>query len=106
MTHELGDRELAMSLIKKMQGEEDLSASEQLAVRLAHQDYDLLAALIQRRIELNMTVQDVADKLGTSQEAIEEFESMESDPTLSAIRRYALVVQVSIEHATTPANFS
>lgn len=44
------------------------------------------------RESVNLTRADVADRLGTTEEYIKQFEAYYSNPTLSEIRRYALAV--------------
>lgn len=65
---------------------------EERAATMATNHYDLLFGLINQRISSGMTQQDVADKLGITQQAVAKFESMDSDPRMSTIRHYALAV--------------
>lgn len=75
--------------------------------RLASKDFDRIASLnyadfldlkhslVSQRRE-NCTVDDVAEFLGTTPEAISQFEAYDYDPKASEIRDYALAIQVVI----------
>ncbi|MFC6352786.1 helix-turn-helix domain-containing protein [Rothia nasimurium] len=73
-----------------------LTPSRQRANYLARQERDFVASLISLRKEAGLTQQDVADKLGVSQQAISKFESMDSSPTLSTALSYAHAVQALV----------
>lgn len=70
----------------------------QLATQLAGSDYLLIADLVQKRIDSGFTQAQVAEKLSITQQAVSKFESLETDPRLSTIRKYALVVNALITH--------
>ncbi|HIY94612.1 MAG TPA: helix-turn-helix domain-containing protein [Candidatus Rothia avicola] len=72
------------------------SPSRQRANYLARQERDFLAQLISLRKEAGLTQQDVAEKLGVSQQAISKFESLDSSPTLSTAMSYAHAVQALV----------
>ena len=85
-------------LVRQMIGQEPPSERQAHAMRLAAQDYEVIAALVGKRIALGLSQTDVAEMLGVTQQAISKFEQMDSDPRLSTIRRYALAVEAEIEH--------
>lgn len=72
-----------------------------LAIEQMEQDDALLDALIQRRRELGLTQQQVADRLGITQSAVARFEGGDRDPRLSTLRRYALAVESLVTHSVT-----
>lgn len=80
------------------------SAAVLLASANAEQDYGMLYRLIQIRVDRGLTQTDVARKLGVSQQAISQFESMDSNPALSTIRSYALAVGATISHTVSPSS--
>lgn len=69
-----------------------------LAKQLALQNYELLTQLVTKRIESGLTQKDVADLLEVSQQSISKFESLEMDPRLSTISKYAMALNVLICH--------
>lgn len=72
------------------------SESYQRALRLARTERNLMAELIARRQESGLSQNDIAQKLGVSREAIADFESFDSSPTLSSIMSYAHALEVEI----------
>lgn len=82
-----------VKLLKRMK-----TPNKELAQRLAREELSLHRQLIQRRESSNMTRQDVADRLGVKEAWVRNFESLYSNPTLSEIRYYALVIGVYIEY--------
>ncbi|MCC3268256.1 helix-turn-helix domain-containing protein [Arthrobacter gengyunqii] len=70
---------------------------QRLARELLREDDDLLADLVQIRRE-TMTQQEVADRLQISRPSVAAFERYDSDPRLSAIRRYALAIRAHVRH--------
>lgn len=73
------------------------------AKRLAMNDNAMLRELVQTRRKSGLTQADVAEALGISQQAVSQFERLESDPHLSTIRQYANVVGVVIDHGVSHA---
>ena len=71
------------------------------AKRLARNDNAMLRELVQTRRRCGLTQTDVAEALGISQQAVSQFERLESDPRLSTIRQYANVVGVLVDHGVT-----
>lgn len=80
------------------QNYEDLTDLQKLAVRLATQDYDLVLSLVKIRIDKGLTQEVVAESIGVSLEALQEFENLWGDPRLSTLRRYALAVGADYTH--------
>lgn len=61
----------------------------------------MIADLIAVRHAHELTQADVAQRMGTSIKAVQDFEKEDSDPRLSQIRRYALSVEAMIRHKLT-----
>ena len=61
-------------------------------------------ALVALRQEQRLSQNDVATRLGTTQSAVAQFEAYDANPTLNAIRRYALAVDADIEFIVRPRN--
>lgn len=53
------------------------------------QEFSLASALISARAQADMTQQDVAEKMATSQSYIAKLEGGAVSPTMKALRRYA-----------------
>lgn len=66
-----------------------VSPSRKRANYLARQERDFLAQLVALRKETGLSQEGVAEKLGTSLDAIENFESGVSSPTISSALSYA-----------------
>ena len=77
---------------------EDLDRIDELADHLVESHSNLLDELVLIRKQNRLTQEEVAERLGISQPAVAAFESEESNPTLSSIRRYALAVGARIFH--------
>lgn len=74
------------------------SPEQRRATQLAHNDYQLIADLIEQRRAAGMTQQDVATLLGITQPAVAKFERYDSDPKLSTVRRYAHAIGAIVSH--------
>lgn len=61
-------------------------------------------ALVALRKEQGLSQSEVAERLGTSQSAVAQFEAYDANPTLNAIRRYALAIDADIEFIVRPRN--
>ncbi|RRD52096.1 XRE family transcriptional regulator [Buchananella hordeovulneris] len=83
------------------QDEAFLSAARERARRLARADRQLKERLIAVRREAGLSQQDVADRLGVSQQAVQKLERYDSDPQLSTLRRYANAVGALVTHTVT-----
>lgn len=69
---------------------------------LAKNDYKMMADLVQIRIDRGLTQEDIAQRLGVSQQAVSKLESYASDPKLSTVRRYAHAVEALVAHVVEP----
>lgn len=71
---------------------------EDRADQLIESHYRLMQDLIELRKKNRLSQEEVGTRMGTSQPAVASFESYDSNPTLSSIRRYALAVGARIEY--------
>ena len=72
--------------------------SEKRARLLARNDSDLLSDLVALRKSKKITQAVLAERLGLTQATIASFESYDSDPKLSTIRRYAHALGALVKH--------
>lgn len=68
------------------------------AKQLAKADYRLISALVRVRRDSGMSQQDVADRLGLTQQAVAKIERYDNDPKLSTLRRYAHAIGALVDH--------
>jgi len=70
------------------------------------EEFSIAEALIRARAEADMTQEEVARKMQTSQSYIAKLESGRVSPSMKALQRYAAAtgarLKISLEHATTP----
>ena len=70
------------------------------------EEFSIAEALIRARAEADMTQEEVARKMETSQSYIAKLESGRVSPSMKALQRYAAAtgarLRISLEHATTP----
>ena len=70
------------------------------------EEVSIAEALIRARAEADMTQEEVARKMQTSQSYIAKLESGRVSPSMKALQRYAAAtgarLRISLEHATTP----
>lgn len=59
-------------------------------------EYDLIDKIIAKRIEKNLSQQDLAKKIGTGQSAISRLESGNSNPSLKFIQKIAKALDTKI----------
>jgi DNA-binding XRE family transcriptional regulator len=59
---------------------------------------ELLASLVDRRLEMGLSQTLVAARMGTSQSALARIETGDSDPRLSTVERYALALGDELAH--------
>ena len=71
---------------------------DERAEQLVESHSNLLDELLSIRKQNGLSQELVGARMGISQPAVAAFESEESNPTLSSIRRYALAVGARIEH--------
>lgn len=72
------------------------------AKRLAKNDSKYIRDLIEARRSAGLSQEDVAERMGVSQQSISKFERYENDPRLSTLRRYAHAVEAEVEHIVIP----
>lgn len=75
-----------------------------LASELVHDHSELIDNLIHVRKMRGLTIEDVAESLGVTVDAIRKLE-VERDPRLSSLRRYALAVGVRVQSKLTVVDF-
>ncbi|MBD8101305.1 helix-turn-helix domain-containing protein [Plantibacter sp. CFBP 8775] len=69
---------------------------------LAKNDFKYLRDLVSARRAAGLSQEDVAERMGVSQQAISKIERYDSDPKLSTLRRYAHAVEAVVEHQVSP----
>ncbi|MEK9165237.1 MAG: helix-turn-helix transcriptional regulator [Patescibacteria group bacterium] len=62
-------------------------------------EFDLIADVMQKRIEKGLTQRELAQKMGTKQSAISRFESGGYNPSLAFLRRIADALDARLEVA-------
>jgi len=75
-----------------------------LLVEAYQQNSDLLDALTDARRRLGLSQRTVAQRMGTSQAAIDRLEAAEVDPKLSTIQRLAVALGGKVEWRFVPAD--
>jgi len=65
---------------------------------LARASREMRAELVRIRREAGFSQQDIADRLGITQQAVYKLERYDADPRLSTLERYANAVGALIEH--------
>jgi transcriptional regulator with XRE-family HTH domain len=78
------------------------TAGHTRAKMLAKNDYKFLADLVRVRVDGGLTQEDVADRMGISQQAVSKLENYNADPKLSTLRRYAHAVGALVAHVVEP----
>jgi ribosome-binding protein aMBF1 (putative translation factor) len=70
------------------------------------EEFSIAEALIRARAEADMTQEEVARRMQTSQSYIAKLESGRVSPSMKALQRYAAAtgsrLKISLEHAPTP----
>jgi len=66
--------------------------------KLARQDRHMKESLVSVRQLNNLTQQEVADRMGVSLKKVVKLEKYDSDPKMSALRRYAVAVGAEVYH--------
>lgn len=70
------------------------------------EEFSIAEALIRARAEADMTQEEVARRMQTSQSYIAKLESGRVSPSMKALQRYAAAtgarLRISLEHAPTP----
>lgn len=75
----------------------------QLADLLTREDYDWIGAIVKIRKAAGLTLDEVARWMGTTREKVADLESVNADPRLSTMRRYAMAVGVAVTHGVEQA---
>lgn len=65
-------------------------------------EYDLIALMIQNRIDKRISQKELAKRMGTKQSAISRFESGTYNPSLAWIRNAAHALNAKIRISITP----
>lgn len=76
----------------------DMTLVRPRAQVLAREDRELKADLVAMRRAAGLTQQQLADRMGVSQQAVQKLERYDSDPKMSTLRRYANAVEAIVEH--------
>lgn len=91
-----------MSELDELLGIDPDDPEQALANELVQQDKRFLDALVQYRRD-RMSQQQMADLLGITQPAVQQFERRDGNPRMSTLRRYALALGVLVTHHVTDA---
>jgi transcriptional regulator with XRE-family HTH domain len=73
------------------------SEMDEIALHNSGSWIDFHQSLIQRRLDSGMTQSDVAKKIGVSQSAVAQFESLSRRPNLDTVFTYALAVGAKLD---------
>lgn len=73
-------------------GHDESDPEVQAALRDANDQADTIEHLVRTRRERSLTQRDVADRMGTTQSAVSNFERIGGNPTIGTIQRYARAV--------------
>lgn len=82
-------------------GLENETDSQRLARELADDHLELIAALRAVREHLELSQAELGARIGVSQATVSAFESGESEPRLSTIRRYAHALGANVKTSVT-----
>lgn len=77
-----------------------------LVTALATADDDLMEELVRIRKAKGLSVQDVARRMRQKPAAVVAFETLSSDPHMSAVRKYAAAIGASISHQVTADDYA
>lgn len=65
---------------------------------LAAADHEFIRALVSWRERRGLKQDEIAERMGVSQQAVSKFERYDGDPKLSTIRRYANALSLVVSH--------
>ncbi len=68
--------------------------------------FDLIEAIVKRRMELKITQKDLAEKLGTGQAVISRIEKGNANPTLASLREIATALDADLHISLEPKHCS
>jgi len=71
---------------------------EARAEQLVASHFELMQSLITLRKKKGLSQEIVGERMGISQPGVAAFEAMDSNPTLSSVRRYAHAIGARITH--------
>jgi len=71
---------------------------EARAEQLVESHYELMQSLIALRKKKGLSQETIGERMGISQPGVAAFEAMDSNPTLSSVRRYAHAIGARITH--------
>ena len=71
---------------------------EARAEQLVESHFELMQSLIALRKKKGLSQEIVGERMGISQPGVAAFEAMDSNPTLSSVRRYAHAIGARITH--------
>lgn len=69
---------------------------EKFLYELEQQQFRLIQNLISKRIEMNLTQKDIANKTGLSQQAISRIENYGNTPSVANLIKYLSALQLDI----------
>jgi len=90
-----------MASIDEMLGVDPDPELTHKAELLLDSDEELLASLVDKRVERGLSQKQLGKRIGVTQATISDFERAGGDPRMSTIRRYALAVDTHIFHFIT-----
>lgn len=90
-----------MSKLDELLGIDRTMPDDVLGMQLAYAQEKLIDDLIALRKEKGLTQDDVAERMDRSQSNVCKMESLNSNPTLSSLRRYALAIGANITFCVT-----
>ncbi|MBM3708524.1 MAG: helix-turn-helix transcriptional regulator [Actinobacteria bacterium] len=65
-------------------------------------EFELIESIVRRRMELRMTQEELAEKMGTGQAAISRLESGNANPTLASLGEIAKALDADLHIALVP----
>lgn len=80
------------------------SASYQKAYKALEEEFSIAHALIKARADAELTQEQVADRMNTTQSAVARLESGSSNPSIALLRRYAKATGSQLKIDLIPAN--
>lgn len=75
---------------------------DRLAGRLVEADHSLIETLQQRRRDLGLTHEDLAERMGMSVEYVRGLDRYDADCNLATMRRWKLALGIAVEYVITP----
>lgn len=91
-----------MDDIDDLLGIDETDERDVLAGELVRADLAWVDQLVRRRKQLGLSQAQVAAAMGRSQSVVSDIETMNSDPRLSTLRRYAAAIGAAVKHRVLP----